>query len=263
MKGTGMISGCSTPHLPDAYIPFHTKAINQLLIMSLKSSSRALILLASGLLVLSLGACQQPEPMVPLLETPIILNDDGGWCWFEDPRAVITDQILILGTVATGRFDTLRAGDIEATIYDLQTGTSQQIELFDQLQRDDHNSPVFLHRPDDRLLTLFARHGNDSLFYFRRSLPDNFAEWYSLQAFVPTEKTRLTYSNAYLLPAENNRIYNFFRGLDFAAGVDIAAQAIDRLQQRCPFGQPIFIDPLQLQHRFGVVGAERLVFGPR
>jgi hypothetical protein len=88
------------------------------------------------------------------------------------------------------------------------------VELYDRLQQDDHNSPAFVLRPDDRLLTLFARHGDDSLFYYRTSEPDNWSEWSPMRTFIPTNKTRLTYSNVFLLPTEQNRIYNFFRGLD-------------------------------------------------
>ncbi len=145
---------------------------------------------------------------------PVAINDDGGWCWFEDPRAVVAGGRLVVGSVATGRFDSLRAGDIEATVVDLQTRETIRIELYDRLQADDHDSPVFLLRPDNRLLTLFSRHGNDNLLWYRVSEPDDWTAWGGVRSFAPSEATRLTYSNVFQLSEERGRIYNFFRGLD-------------------------------------------------
>lgn len=31
------------------------------------------------------------------------LSDDGGWCWYQDERAIIHDGKLIVGTIAAGR----------------------------------------------------------------------------------------------------------------------------------------------------------------
>lgn len=50
-----------------------------------------------------------------------MFNNDGGWCWFQDERVIVHRDKLIIGTVATGGD---RAGNIEATVYDLATGTS-------------------------------------------------------------------------------------------------------------------------------------------
>ena len=145
---------------------------------------------------------------------PFVLNDDGGWCWFQDPRAVIHDGKLVVGSVATGRNDSLRTGDIEATVYDLNTKKITRVELYDRLQHDDHATPAFLVRPDGRFLTVFAKHGNENHFYYRISEPNDPTQWGDIQEYAPSRSTRLTYSNIYLLPAEQNRIYDFFRGLD-------------------------------------------------
>ncbi len=145
---------------------------------------------------------------------PFVLSNDGGWCWFEDPRAIMHDGKLVVGTVAMGRFDSLRTGDIEAIIYDMDSEEITRVELSDRLQPDDHDSPVFLVRPDGRYLTLFARHGNENRFYYRISEPGDPTQWGEIHQYIPSESTRLTYSNIHMLSEENNRIYNFFRGLD-------------------------------------------------
>ena len=38
---------------------------------------------------------------------PVVLNDDGGWCWFQDERALLLGQWLIFGSVAGGSWKTL------------------------------------------------------------------------------------------------------------------------------------------------------------
>jgi hypothetical protein len=152
------------------------------------------------------------------LAEPIVFNDDGAWCWFQDERAIIHNGILIIGTVAAGTDNPLRKGDIESTIYDLSTGEKTILELHDQLLEnsgdyDDHNSPAFLVRPDGRVLAVYSRHGPDSHFFCRITdkSPD-LTQWSEAQTFNLNPATRLTYSNLHLLQREG-RIYNFFRGL--------------------------------------------------
>ncbi len=145
---------------------------------------------------------------------PLVLSDDGGWCWFETPRAVFQGNRLIVGSVASGWNVAARRGDIEAIVHDLGSGTTNIVELRNQLGLDDHNSPAFLVRPDGRLLTLYARHDTEDHFYFRLSTANNPLIWAAEQTFTPTAATRVTYSNLFLLTAENNRVYDFYRGLD-------------------------------------------------
>lgn len=146
---------------------------------------------------------------------PVVLADDGGWCWFQDPRALVLDQNrLIVGSVANGRTDSDRKGDVEALMYDRSSGATVRVELHDRLGGDDHNAPAFLVRPDGRLLTFYAKHGTESRAYYRISEPNDPTRWGPVRTFEPSPKTRLTYANLFRLPAENGRIYDFFRGLD-------------------------------------------------
>lgn len=154
---------------------------------------------------------------------PIVINDDGAWCWFQDERAIVQNGNLIVGSVAAGVNDHLRKGDVEATIYDLSTGKKDIIELHDRLTErsgayDDHNSPAFLVRPDGRVLAVYSRHGPDPHFFYRiTEHPHDLTKWTAEQRFTASPSTRLTYSNLHLLQLENGsqgRIYNFFRGLE-------------------------------------------------
>ncbi len=145
---------------------------------------------------------------------PIVLSDDGGWCWFESPRALIQGSRLIVGTVASGWSDATRRGDINAVVHDLATGATSTFELHNQLELDDHDSPAFLARPDGRIVTLYAKHGTENHFYYRLSTANNPASWAAEQTFTPTASTQLTYSNLFMLSGEANRVYDFYRGLD-------------------------------------------------
>ena len=150
------------------------------------------------------------EPAAKLIR----FNDDGGWCWFQDERVIVHDGKIILGTIAAGRNDASRKGDVEVCSYDIRTGKTTRFELHDRLQHDDHNSPVFLARPDGRILAMYAKHGPEDHFYYRISEPNDPARWGAVRTFTPSVKTRLTYSNLHRLQAEGGRIYDFFRGLD-------------------------------------------------
>lgn len=148
---------------------------------------------------------------------PVVVNDDGGWCWFEDERALVIGDRLVFGSVAMGRADPKRKGDIEATGVDLRSGRVDRFTLHAGLQADDHNSPAFVERSDGRLLAMYARHGSDARIYWRVTRqPGNPTVWEPERVFEPSPSSRVTYSNPHRLEREagRGRIYNFFRGLD-------------------------------------------------
>jgi hypothetical protein len=149
---------------------------------------------------------------------PVTLNDDGGWCWFEDERALFVEGKLIIGTIAAGTHDPARNGNVEATVFDHGGGAIQRTVLHERLQLDDHASPAFVVRGDGRLLAMYSKHGGDNRIYFRVSeRPGDATRWRKEQAFTPSASSRVTYSNLFRLPVENSgrgRLYNFFRGYD-------------------------------------------------
>jgi hypothetical protein len=108
-----------------------------------------------------LGSAQQPEPGA--LPVPIVLNDDGGWCWFQDERALVDGKRLIFGSIAAGVRDATRKGDVEVTAFDLATGETSRFELHDRLELDDHDAPALVVLPDGRYLAVYSRHGSDRL----------------------------------------------------------------------------------------------------
>ncbi len=163
------------------------------------------------LIILFLGS-------VPALALPpvITFNDDGGWCWFEDERAIVQNGQLTIGTVAAGSLNSSRKGNIEATTYDLATGKHVRSVLHNNLQFDDHNSPAFCVLKDGCILAMYAKHGPENRIYYRISQePGDTSTWRPEQVFVPSQDSRVTYSNPFRLANENNgqgRLYNFYRG---------------------------------------------------
>jgi hypothetical protein len=169
-------------------------------------------IIASAIAVLL--AAQEP------IRPPIVLNDDGGWCWFQDERALVVAGRLVFGSVAAGRSDPSRRGMVEATSVDLGTDATTRFRLsatpVEKAGRyDDHDTPAFVVRGDGRLVSVWAGHAYDNRILSRVSLrPGDAAAWSEERAFVPSPSSSVTYSNLHRLAAERGRIYDFFRGLD-------------------------------------------------
>jgi hypothetical protein len=148
---------------------------------------------------------------------PILLSDDGAWCWFQDERALVYGRKLFVGAVANGTSDKSRRGDIDLLVCDIDSRRVTRYELHDQLEADDHAAPALLRLADGRLLATYSKHGSENCFYGRLTRSAGGTDWLPEFKVIPSEQSRITYSNLYLLSAENEgrgRLYNFFRGLD-------------------------------------------------
>jgi hypothetical protein len=182
---------------------------------------------AMGVLVLGfMGSGCPPQPVFEGAESgpdrprPVVLNDDGGWCWFQDERALVQGQRLIFGSVAAGRYDRARRGAIEVTGVDLATGTTTRVRVNEaplppEGGYDDHNAPALVVRGDDRLLVVYSGHGTEDCFRHRVSRRSGDpTTWGEERSYSPSPSSRITYSNLHRLPGQENRILNFYRGLD-------------------------------------------------
>lgn len=142
---------------------------------------------------------------------------NGGWCWFQDERAIVDDSLLIFGSVAGTTRAGHDGGDIHVTAFNLNTGESTTAELHDQLGRDDHNVPSLLERPDGRYLAAYSTHGRDDLFRYRvTEHPGEIDDWGDERTHELPDG--VTYTNLHHLAAANDgegRIYNFSRAQGF------------------------------------------------
>lgn len=150
----------------------------------------------------------------------IQFNDNGAWCWYQDERAVVDKASgkLIVGSDASdnGVGGSPRNGDIEAAIFDLQTGQTERYVLMEGGTNfggcDDHNAPAFLLMPDGRYLAIYAGHNSNNnsywrFFYTNRWGYEGVFNWNSIPGGTDFATT---YSNLFYLAAED-KLYNIAR----------------------------------------------------
>jgi putative BNR repeat neuraminidase len=137
----------------------------------------------------------------------------GSWSWFGDPRAVYV----------AGQYDQIFAGSLNwsggVTVgaYDPQFGVRRET-VIGHLFHDDHSAPSVFVEPDGRLTVFWSAH-NGSRMYFRSTLrPEDISAWGPLQ-HVPSNVSGslgYTYPDPVLLPAEDHKLYLFWRGGDWS-----------------------------------------------
>jgi hypothetical protein len=135
---------------------------------------------------------------------PVVLAEDGAWCWFQDERALFAGQRLIVSSLS-------REGDVQVSSYDLASGLRQDAVLA-RLERDDHDVASLLHRSDGKLMAFYTNHTHDRLMRWRVSEGSGG----DVSSWEP-ERTLDTgggvcYSNPFELAGEG-AVYNFFRSL--------------------------------------------------
>jgi len=109
--------------------------------------------------------------------TLIQLNDNGAWSWFMDPRAVVDDGKLIVGSVrAIGTFQSdasdPRWGNVEIAVYNIAAKKTATIVLHPHLEQDDHDAPALpcpARRPNHRNVLEACRRAKNVLPHLRTS----------------------------------------------------------------------------------------------
>lgn len=148
------------------------------------------------------------------------LTNDGSWCWFSDPRAIIyNNNEVITGWVKSN-------GTVEAAKLDITSQKIETSELYYKLEKDDHNNPAFAMSSSGDVLALYTRHAFKDLFINTHS-PSNEFEFNDVQLIHPFDEQELnkfpretiTYANPYRLENENNRIYCFGRWTGFKPNI--------------------------------------------
>lgn len=139
----------------------------------------------------------------------------GGWCWYQDPRAIIHNEHVIIGSVQGNESGPARIG-----VFDLASNESLgSIVVHEKFDRDDHNSPVFYPRPDGSVLAMYARHGREPIHYYRISDPRDYRQWgeehrVEYPDLLGGTRDRVTYMNLCPL-SDTGKLYNFFRGFRY------------------------------------------------
>lgn len=160
-----------------------------------------------------------------LAGTLIQFNDNGGWSWFEDERAIVdpsagTAGKIIVSSVgnASGLGGATRNADVEVASYDLATAAITRFTLADNLQADDHDSAALLKLPDGRYLSSYSKHSTDSILRWRvSSSPGSISAWGPESTRTETGGT--TYSNLVYLSASGD-VFDFHRVAGATGGYD-------------------------------------------
>lgn len=148
-------------------------------------------------------------PLVHAQTNPATLTPDGGWTWYNDPRALYHNGILYFGYV---RAD----GRSAVSAFNPASGVSTLLFTSSWSETDDHDNAGLLRMQDGRLLAIYAHHSSVNYLNYRTSLSTNPitpADWTAEQTF--TTAAGVTYSNPYQLAAESGLIYNFMRDLNY------------------------------------------------
>lgn len=146
----------------------------------------------------------------------------GSWSWFGDPRAVYVagqyDEVFV------GWIDW--SGSVIVGAYDPQFGVSSR-QAVGHLFHDDHSAPSILIEPDQRLTVFWSAHNGADMYYRSTLRPEDISGWGPVQHLAGNVSGPLgfTYPNPVLLPAENNKLYLFWRGADWSA--DWATRTLD------------------------------------
>jgi hypothetical protein len=142
------------------------------------------------------------------------LASDGAWTWFNDPRALFNHGTLYFGYK--------RFADGRSVLSTLNLGTGAVSNLWSSslTERDDHDVPGLLVKQDGTMLAIYSRHQDDQFFNYRLSTtanPVSSADWGAEQRNDTglNNPSGMTYSNPFQLAAENGKIYNFGRYLNY------------------------------------------------
>jgi hypothetical protein len=171
------------------------------------------------------------EPRDRVARNMMLINDNAGWCWFQDDK-IIYDPVggnIITSTAANrdgfGGVGGARAGDVDATTFNIATGKRMRA-LMAERGNDDHNMGGLWIRPDGRYLHLYCPHYNNPnppLTYYRVSTnPNDGSAWDSERSFnwstisgiSVSSGGQLTYTNLYYITGEgigNGRLYDIVR----------------------------------------------------
>ncbi len=161
------------------------------------------------------------KPVRPEILT--ILNDNAGWCWYQNERALIVGDQLLVGSIANidGPGGTQRRGNVELTQLDLKTGRLVRSVLCANMEDDDHDAPALYVRKDGRILAVYTRHGGDNLQRYRISdRAGDIANMAPEQTLEVPEA--ICYSNIYRLEAENGRLYNYNRSVGWNPNFNVS-----------------------------------------
>jgi hypothetical protein len=135
----------------------------------------------------------------------ITFNSSGGWCWYQDERAIVDTENnkLIIGSVQSSQAHVVH--------WDLATGSGQKYTLDSSLPyTDDHDTAAFVKTKDGGIAAMWAGHRNDDLSRYSYF---NGSSWSAKQNYNwgSNAGDGITYANMWYL---GDTIYSYVRSTD-------------------------------------------------
>lgn len=157
----------------------------------------------------------------------ILVNDNGGWCWYQDDK-IVYDPVggnILISTAANGYgfggVGGQRTNDMDATTFHIATGKRTRVVAREGGGGDDHNMGAFWIRPDGRYLHMYCMHYNNQDTFYRLSVnPYDGSAWGGEQSYNwetisgLADSMTSSYTNVHYLTGEgtgSGRLYNIIR----------------------------------------------------
>lgn len=127
------------------------------------------------------------------------------------------DENLVAGSVSS-------AGDINISIHNIRTNESSTVTLAPKFEKDDHDNPALIQLPDGRIAAFFTKHTGPDMFMSTSVTPGNLTSWTTPTKINPNNPSysgpkgainSYTYPNPQILSREKNRLYLFWRGMNW------------------------------------------------
>jgi hypothetical protein len=166
----------------------------------------------------------------------MLINDNGGWCWYQDEK-IYYDPCggnVLTSTASTswgfGGVSGARRSVVDTTTFNIATGKRTRIVAHNSGGGDDHNMGAFWIRPDGRYLHLYCPHysipgwsSGIPLTYYRLATypndgnawgPETSFNWSTLSGISVSTGGDLSYTNIQYLSGEgtgSGRLYDIAR----------------------------------------------------
>jgi hypothetical protein len=141
----------------------------------------------------------------------------GIWTWYGEPKAVYykgTKEKTYIAYLDISN-QASSVGKVMVTSYDHQSGKLDTAILNSTFGWDDHNHPSIIVRNDGHILVFYSQHNGVSMHLRISTNPEDITSWGPDLEILKLAGSSYTYPNIMQLSGENNRIYCFYRGIDW------------------------------------------------
>ena len=155
--------------------------------------------------------------VLPAQQNTGLLTADGAWCWFSDPRAIMTiDHQVMTGWVR-------KDGGIEAASFNPLTKKIETKMLFAKMEIDDHDNPAFAQLPNGEIISMYTWHSSKKGIVWQKTDPDGSVSSFSdpvvirpgIETLLPDfPRETYTYANPFYLSDEKT-LYSFGRWIGY------------------------------------------------